>query len=96
MGIYMGVLSLEQASPFFHAITQAQVAANVIWQIIDEVKNNRHSLFSLNLNDLSYSQERSILNSRKVFNLHLSKEIFVFLMFILLIHLDPMLIFSMV
>jgi hypothetical protein len=37
MGIYMGVLSLEQASPFFQAITQARVAAYIIWQIIDEV-----------------------------------------------------------
>lgn len=37
MGIYMGVLSLEQASPFFQAITQARVAAHVIWRIIDEV-----------------------------------------------------------
>jgi hypothetical protein len=40
MGIYMGVLSLEQASPFFQAITQARVAAYIIWQIIDEV--NQH------------------------------------------------------
>jgi hypothetical protein len=37
MGIYMGVLSLEQASPFFQAITRARVAACIIWQIIDEV-----------------------------------------------------------
>ena len=37
MGIYMGVLSLEQASPFFQAITQARVAGYFIWQIIDAV-----------------------------------------------------------
>ena len=37
MGIYMGVLSLEQASPFFQAITQARVAAHIIFQIIDAV-----------------------------------------------------------
>jgi hypothetical protein len=43
MGIYMGVLSLEQASPFFQAITQARVAAYIIWQIIDEV--NQHFFY---------------------------------------------------
>lgn len=49
MGIYMGVLSLEQASPFFQAITQARGAAYFIWKIIDEVK--KHSRPSDNLMD---------------------------------------------
>ncbi|UJR23295.1 hypothetical protein I4U23_026311 [Adineta vaga] len=43
MGIYMGVLCLEQASPFFQAVIQARVAASIIWSIIDEpttIKND--------------------------------------------------------
>ncbi len=46
MGIYMGVLSLEQASPFFQAITKARVAGYNAWQIIDEV--NKHFLYTNN------------------------------------------------
>jgi len=38
----MGVLSLEQASPFFQAIIQARAAAYIIWQIIDEVNKRSY------------------------------------------------------
>ena len=37
MGIYMGVLSLEQASPFFQAVIQAREAINILLSIIDGV-----------------------------------------------------------
>jgi hypothetical protein len=63
MGIYMGVLSLEQASPFFQAITQARVAGYFIWQIIDAV--NKHFCFIIQLYN-SYSLRKSMLSLKKV------------------------------
>jgi hypothetical protein len=65
MGIYMGVLSLEQASPFFQAITRARVAAYIIWQIIDEVNKYFCFLYTKILISL-HSHRKLILNQKKI------------------------------
>ncbi|CAF1013430.1 unnamed protein product [Adineta ricciae] len=44
MGIYMGVLCLEQASPFFQAVIQAREAISIVLSIIDEPSTIKNTL----------------------------------------------------